>query len=294
MRSSGNIAFDRLPAVSALSTTRADSRQPLTESPMSSRKDQADLKPDTAQNGWRSADEIDQIIDFRYNRAVTHFEKVARGMAPRTCPICGYSGQFSPVRHKVDVWCPSCDSRSRHRLIKLWAAKALSSGRFGSTLHFAAETCLQDLFRSASEEYVTADLNTDFDIQIDIEDINLPDASFDLVIANHVLEHVDDEIALRELRRIVRPGGRVLLTVPIIEGWDETFEGPSDMTPEQRTLVMSDPDHRRWYGRDIRDKIKKAGFNVSEFTVHEPDVTKYGIARGEKIFFGVVPAGTGT
>lgn len=255
---------------------------------MSSDNEQADRKPDTAQNGWRSADKIDQIIDFRYHKAVKHFEKVARGMLPRTCPICGYSGQFSPVRHKVDVWCPSCDSRSRHRLIKLWAAETLSSGKFGSTLHFAAETCLQDLFRSASEKYVTADLNTDFDIQINIEDINLPDASYDLVIANHVLEHVDDEAALRELRRILRPGGRLLITVPIIEGWDATFEDPGDMTRERRALVMSDPDHRRWYGRDIRDKISEAGLIVSEFTAHEPDVTNHGIARGEKIFFGTV------
>lgn len=260
---------------------------------MSSRNNNADLKPAAPQNGWRSADEISQIIDFRYNKAVRHFEKIARGMLPRTCPICGYSGQFSPVRHKVDVWCPSCDSRSRHRLIKLWAADAFAAGKVGTTLHFAAETCLTDLFRAASEEYVTADLNPGFDVQIDIEDIALPDASFDLVIANHVLEHVRDEVALRELRRILRPGGRLLITVPIIEGWSTTFEDPGDMTRDRRALVMSDPDHRRWYGRDIRDKISEAGLKVSEFTAHEPDVTKYGIARGEKIFFGTVPAQEG-
>ena len=53
---------------------------------------------------------------------------------------------------------------------------------------------------------------------------------------------------------------------------------------------MSDPDHRRWYGRDIRDKIAEAGLDFSEFAAVEPDVTKHGIARGEKIFFGTVPS----
>ncbi len=258
---------------------------------MSSRNDQTDLKPEASQNGWRSADEIEQIIDFRYHKAVKHFEKIAHGMLPRTCPICGYSGRFSPVRHKVDVWCPSCDSRSRHRLIKLWADQHLAPGQLGATLHFAAEPCLTEVFRAASQKYVTADLEPGFDVQINIEEIDLPDASFDLVIANHVFEHVRDEVALREVRRILRPGGRLLLTVPIIEGWSTTFEDPGDMTRDRRALVMSDPDHRRWYGRDIRDKINEAGLKVSEFTALEPDVTKYGIARGEKIFFGTAPEG---
>jgi SAM-dependent methyltransferase len=255
---------------------------------MSMNKDQAvqDLEP--TQNGWRSAAEIDEIIDMRYRKAIEHFEVIARGLMPRTCPICDYSGRFSPVRHKVDVWCPSCDSRSRHRLIKLWAAGHLSPGQIGATLHFAAETCLTDLFRTMSQKYVTADLNPGFDLQLNIEEIDLPDASFDLVIANHVFEHVRDEIALREVCRILRPGGKLLLTVPIIEGWSTTFEDPGNLSDDHRALIMSDPDHRRWYGRDIRNKIAEAGLIVSEFTAHEPDVTKHGIARGEKIFFGTV------
>ncbi len=241
-----------------------------------------------ARNGWRDEREIQRIIDMRYRKAVEHFEVIAKGLMPRTCPICDYTGTFSPVRHKVDVWCPSCDSRSRHRLIKLWAAQHLSPGQVGATLHFAAETCLTDLFRTMSQKYVTADLNPGFDLQLNIEAIDLPDASFDLVIANHVFEHVRDEVALCEVRRILKPGGRLLLTVPIIEGWSTTFEDPGNLSDERRALIMSDPDHRRWYGRDIRNKISEAGLMVSEFTAHEPDVTRHGIARGEKIFFGTV------
>lgn len=261
---------------------------------MSSGNNHADPKPDAVQNGWRSEDEIKKNIDFRYHRALKHFEKMAKGVLPRACPICGYHGQFSPVRHKVDVWCPSCDSRSRHRLIKLWFDKHLAGTSVGRTLHFAAETFLQDLFRSASNEYITADLEPTFDVQINIEDIDFPDASFDLVIVNHVLEHVEDNVALRELRRILRPGGRVLVTVPMIEGWDDSYEAPDDMDRDMRALVMTDPDHRRWYGRDICDKIEAAGLTFSEFTILEPDATKYGIARGEKIFFGTVPTDTAT
>lgn len=255
---------------------------------MSIKERQKPSQPTAEQNGWRDEEEIQRIIDMRYRKAVAHFEVIARGLTPRTCPICDYSGTFSPVRHKVDVWCPSCDSRSRHRLIKLWADEHLKPGQLGDTLHFAAETCLTDLFRAMSRNYVTADLNPGFDLQLNIEKIDLPDASYDLVIANHVLEHVRDEVALREMRRILKPGGRLLITVPIIEGWSTTFEDPGDLSDDHRALIMSDPDHRRWYGRDIRNKISEAGLRVSEFTAHEPDVTRHGIARGEKIFFGTV------
>ena len=75
----------------------------------------------------------------------------------------------------------------------------------------------------------------------------------------------------------------------MIEGWDESYEAPEDMDRDMRALVMTDPDHRRWYGRDIRDKIEAAGLIFSEFVAVEPDVTKFGVARGEKLFFGTAP-----
>lgn len=240
-------------------------------------------------NGWRTAEEIQHNLDFRRARALAHFEKVVGGVAERDCPVCGYHGLFSAVRHKVDIWCPSCDSRSRHRLITLWLEQAKPVKSEARVLHFAAEESLQPAFRALAGEYVTADLNDLFDIQLNIEAMDLADASFDVLIANHVLEHVDDDKALADIARVLRPGGIAVITVPMIEGWDESYEDLTIEDPVERTLVMSDPDHRRWYGRDIKDKIERVGLSFDYFTALEPDVTRCGLARGEKIFLGVKP-----
>ncbi len=244
---------------------------------------------DATMNGWRSQDEIDDIIQQRREKALRHFEHVSRGLMPRTCPICGYEGLFSPVRHKVDVWCPSCDSRSRHRLFVLWLEQAGAPFHIGSILHFAAEPCLVPALRDACDSYVTADINDQFDLQLNIEAIDQPDESHDMVIANHVLEHVDDQKALAEMARILRPGGLAVITVPMIEGWRTSFEDPGFDDPEIKALVMSDPDHRRWYGRDIQKRIEAAGLEYSEFIAVEPSVRLHGLARAEKIFFGRKP-----
>ncbi|MGB0410243.1 MAG: class I SAM-dependent methyltransferase [Pikeienuella sp.] len=244
---------------------------------------------DQSFNGWRTAEEIQHNLDFRKRRALAHFEKVVGGVADRDCPICGYHGPFSAVRHKVDVWCPSCDSRSRHRLIALWLAGQKPIAKGARVLHFAAEESLQPAFRAVAGEYVTADLNDLFDIQLNIEAMDIPDASFDVLIANHVLEHVDDEKALADIARVLKPGGFALITVPMIEGWDIGHEDLTITDPAERTLVMSDPDHRRWYGRDIKDKIERAGLVFDYFTAVEPEVTRCGLARGEKIFLGRKP-----
>lgn len=236
--------------------------------------------------GWRSPDEIEAILARRRARAIAHFTEIVDGLADRECPICGYRGRFSPVRHKVDVWCPSCDSRARHRLIQLWLQRARPVARGASVLHFAAEECLRPAFEAVAGEYVTADLEPGFDLQLDIEEMELPDERFDVLMANHVIEHVDDAKALAEIRRVLKPGGIAAITAPVIEGWDDGLDQPRVESINLRRLVMSDPDHRRWYGRDIRDRITAAGFALTEFTAEEPDVTLHGLARGEKIFIG--------
>ena len=234
--------------------------------------------------GWRSPEEVEAILARRRARALAHFAEIVDGLADRECPICGYRGRFSPVRHKVDVWCPSCDSRSRHRLIQLWLEREAPVAKGGSVLHFAAEPCLRPAFEAVAGEYVTADLEPGFDLQLNIEAMALTDERFDFIMANHVLEHVDDARAFAEIRRVLKPGGVAAITAPVIEGWDTGLDEPRIESINLRRLVMSDPDHRRWYGRDIRDRIERAGFALTEFTAQEPDVTLHGLARAEKIF----------
>ena len=105
-------------------------------------------------------------------------------------------------------------------------------------------------------------------------------------MANHVLEHVDDTKALAEMQRVLRPGGQAVITVPIIEGWDETYENPALTTDAERQLHYGDPTHRRFYGRDIRDRITAAGFRLSMYSAEEPDVSRHALHRGERVFIG--------
>ena len=77
---------------------------------------------------------------------------------------------------------------------------------------------------------------------------------------------------------------QALLMFPISEGWDETYEDPAHTTLAARETYFGQSDHVRMFGRDVRDRIRKAGFNLSEFTAREPNVARYGLHRGEKIF----------
>ena len=101
---------------------------------------------------------------------------------------------------------------------------------------------------------------------------------------SHVLEHVNDERALNEISRILTPDGAVLIMVPIIEGWDQSYEDSSITDVNDRIRHFGQWDHVRIYGRDLRERIVRAGFRLVEFTAVEPDVQHYGLLRGEKLF----------
>jgi len=237
-------------------------------------------------------------MDLRARRAIEHVTQLAWGKTRRVCPICGYEGRFSPVRHKPEIWCPCCDSRPRHRLLKLWMDREMTlpaqeTGGRARVLHFAAEPWVRDWLEARGADYVTADINDKFELKLDITAMDLPAASFDMVIANHVLEHVADRAALAEMFRILKPGGQAVITVPMIEGWDQTHEDPSLATEEELRLHYGDPTHLRFYGRDVRARIRAAGFDLDEYVAVEPDVSTHALHRGERIFIGLKPVAEG-
>jgi SAM-dependent methyltransferase len=123
------------------------------------------------------------------------------------------------------------------------------------------------------------------DLQLNIEKLDLPDNAYDVVVCSHVLEHVDDRVAIPELFRVVRPSGVLLAMVPLFEGCDVSFEDPAKTkTENDRILYFNQHDHVRAYGRDFRERLHKAGFVVEECTAVEPDVSRHGLIRGEKVF----------
>ena len=101
------------------------------------------------------------------------------------------------------------------------------------------------------------------DMHFDVQHIPLEDGSFDVVIANHIMEHVeDDRRAMRELCRILRAGGWGVILSPIDESRATTFEDDSITDEKERTRIFGQYDHRRIYGRDYAKRLEQAGFEV--------------------------------
>jgi len=233
-------------------------------------------------------------IEERVRRAVRQFRRDAAGIASRQCPLCGYQGAFTAYGRppRFDAQCASCASLERHRLYALLIERRPDMfGPDDLVLHFAPERVLGRRIEPLVGGYETADLRDMRRLthRVDIEDVQLPPDIYSRIVCNHVLEHVDDARALAELFRILQPGGRLLLTTPVVEGWAETYENPEVETSADRLVHFGQKDHRRVYGRDLRDRLAGAGFALDEFVAVEPDVRRYGLIRGETIFIATKP-----
>jgi SAM-dependent methyltransferase len=182
------------------------------------------------------------------------------------CPCCGsrYS-EFEPFKGP-DRACWHCGSLERDRLLWLFFDRHPALLRSGMRiLHVAPEAPLQPRLKRIAGTYVSGDLTRTFgDYEIDVTRLSFGDASFDAVICNHVLEHVpDDLVAMRELRRVLAPGGWAILLVPDVEA-EHTVEDPSITDPAERLRLFGQEDHVRRYGRDYLDRLASAGFAPQE------------------------------
>jgi SAM-dependent methyltransferase len=206
---------------------------------------------------------------------------------PRTCSVCGYRGRFTSAGRprRIDARCPKCGSAERYRLLALWLDRHGGGLRTARVLHFAPEKGLTQLLKARLGSYQSADVAPGrADLVLNIEAIAEPDASYDCIVCSHVLEHVDDAKALREIHRVLKPGGLALIMLPVIEGWSRTYENPAVAAPEERKRHYGQSDHVRYYGADVRERIRSAGFELDEFTAEGEDVLTYGLTRGEKVF----------
>lgn len=240
-------------------------------------------------------DEFQEAINTAAMKQINRFRKAARGVTPRDCPLCGYFGMFTAFGNppRIDARCPKCNSLERHRLLYLFAERFDLFRPSHNVLHFAPEVQLSGYLRDMVGSYETADLSPRRKVMhhVNIEDTGLDGARYDRIICSHVIEHVDDAKALAEMFRLARPGGIVILMTPIVEGWKRTYENPDVTTSTDRILHFGQGDHVRMYGRDLRDRIRAAGFELAEYTAVEPDVLRYGLMRGETIFVATKPEG---
>lgn len=136
-------------------------------------------------------------------------------------------------------------------------------------------------------EYITTDLNSPLaDVKADICKLPFKDQSFDVIFCNHVLEHIpDDTTALRELYRVLKPGGWGIFQVPQDLSREKTFEDNSITDKRERARIFGQYDHVRIYGRDYFDKLRAGGFLVKEVhyaaSMLPEDVEKYRLAKSE-------------
>ena len=206
--------------------------------------------------------------------AVTPLLSVVYWGRRRRCPLCGGGfRRFLPygyVGQRSEALCPRCLSLERHRMIWLWIERNTELlTTLPTLLHIAPEPSLRRHFRRAyrgTTRYITADLESPLaDMHFDVQSIPLGDSSVDVVICNHLFEHVeDDHQAMREILRILRKGGWGVILSPIDMQREETFEDDTITDEAERTRIFGQYDHRRIYGRDYAKRLEEAGFEVYE------------------------------
>lgn len=209
------------------------------------------------------------------------------------CPLCetrlrGYAAHAGGAavldRRKVvggmrreDDRCPVCHGCDRTRMMMMYLSREAGIGTGSrSVLHVAPDYGLYLwLMRQPNVDYTASDLDANRYRHIDnmqtadLTDTPFESDAFDIVICSHVLEHVpDDGKAMREIHRILKPGGQALLLVPLAIDGKGTDEDASITDPNEREERFGQWDHVRLYGRDdFLSRMSKAGFDV---TVYDP------------------------
>lgn len=179
------------------------------------------------------------------------------------------------------------DSSDNKPIIKLRDAETSSALK---VLHFAPEQAFYKRFRNQKNlDYTTTDLFSPLaDVKADICNLPFDDNLYDVILCNHVLEHIpDDTKAMQELYRVLKPGGMGIFQIPQDLSRAVTFSDDSITDEKERTKIFGQYDHVRVYGRDYFDKLRSIGFTVIEedYTAKiSPElVEKYCLAKGEII-----------
>ncbi|TYB79266.1 class I SAM-dependent methyltransferase [Bizionia myxarmorum] len=212
-----------------------------------------------------------------------------------TDPIDGKSFKsFLPYGYgnqRNNVLSPSTLSLERHRLLWLYLKNETEFfTKEKKVLHFAPEQCFLKRFRKLKNlNYTTTDLESPIaDVKADICQLPFEDNSYDIILCNHVFEHIpDDTKAMKELYRVMKPDGYGIFQIPQDVSREKTFEDNSITDRKERAAIFGQYDHVRIYGRDFFDKLRSIGFTVEEVDytkkLSEADVEKYCLAKGEII-----------
>jgi len=210
-----------------------------------------------------------------------------------TDPIDGKSyRKFLPYgygKQRPNALSPGTLSLERHR--QMWLYLQNETNFFAhklKVLHIAPEQEFLRKFKKMKNlEYTSADLFSPIvDVKADIVDLPFEDNSFDVIICNHVLEHiVDDRKAMSELYRVMKSGGWGIVQVPMKNSLEKTYEDFTITDPKERQKHFGQYDHVRWYGMDYFDRLKSVGFdadiNFYSQKFSEAEIKRFGLNKNE-------------
>jgi len=252
---------------------------------------------------------IDKIKKIIPNRLKHQIRLMLHKGDKYICPFCKYSskdlsisGIDIPVLKEKHVigggirfaGCYNCGSSDRERLIDIYLQEKIrifDSGKNKSILHIAPEKHLsKKIFDFGFSKYICGDLFTEgYHYPAHVQNINVlnipfDDNTFDLIICNHVLEHIPTDLAaMKELQRVLKIEGQAILQVPISKNSAQTFEDLSVTEPKQREIVFGQFDHIRIYGQDYVNRLEESGFKVTRINISN-EYMKYGLNIDEDIF----------
>lgn len=201
------------------------------------------------------------------------------------CNICGsdieqwsYCGNDIKTKYSITGngkrvgLCPYCQSYDRGRWFYFVLKSFTSLFEYGGEiLHFAPEKQIEKQLRKIENiSYYTADiLKGAADYVVDMTDMPFDDNKFDYIIANHVLEHIEDEeSAISELKRCIKKYGKIILSFPVAMDIN-TFEIEDLEQEEDRIYYYGQNDHVRLYGKDFKERLETYGLKVEVYCPEE-------------------------
>ena len=215
-----------------------------------------------------------------------------------TDPINGkkYSHFLSYGYNKLrsNALCPGTLSLERHRLLWLYLnSNSKIENQKLKVLHVAPEQVFFKKFKKFNSwTYTTTDLNSPLaDVKANLCNLPFKDECFDLILCNHVLEHIVDDIkAMEEIYRVLKPKGKAIIQVPLNKKKKISYENYEITDPKERSFHFGQYDHVRIYGMDFFERLSSVGFKYEKVdftsTLTDEEIIKYGLIKGELIPVG--------